>query len=62
MSILALSKETLTPKIGDEKVARIAKAAHKNDTTLRTSSPQSQAFLGEDYDRLVDPKKMITPQ
>ncbi|WP_208436760.1 hypothetical protein, partial [Bartonella tribocorum] len=44
-----------------EKAAEIAKAAHKNDTTLRTEALKA-GVSGEDYDRLVDPKKMITPK
>ncbi|WP_375614477.1 class II fumarate hydratase [Bartonella sp. AC535YNZD] len=51
----------LAPEIGYEKAAEIAKAAHKNDTTLRTEALKAGVFV-EDYDRLVDPKKMIAPQ
>ncbi|EJF76207.1 class II fumarate hydratase [Bartonella alsatica] len=51
----------LAPEIGYEKAAEIAKAAHKNDTTLRVEALKA-GVSGEDYDRLVDPKKMIAPQ
>ncbi len=51
----------LAPEIGYEKAAEIAKAAHKNDTTLRTEALKA-GVSGEDYDRLVDPKKMIAPK
>ncbi|WP_455481766.1 class II fumarate hydratase [Bartonella sp. B35(2025)] len=51
----------LAPEIGYEKAAEIAKAAHKNDTTLRAEAIKA-GVSGDDYDRLVDPKKMIHPQ
>ncbi|MCZ2203293.1 class II fumarate hydratase [Bartonella sp. A05] len=51
----------LTPEIGYEKAAEIAKRAHKNGTTLRAEA--LKAGISEtDYDRLVDPQKMIHPQ
>ncbi|WP_455479188.1 class II fumarate hydratase [Bartonella sp. B23] len=51
----------LAPEIGYEKATEIAKAAHKNDTTLRAEAMKA-GVSGADYDRLVDPKKMISPQ
>ncbi|AGF74916.1 fumarate hydratase [Bartonella australis AUST/NH1] len=51
----------LAPEIGYEKAAEIAKAAHKNGTTLRTEA--SKAGVSEaDYNRLVNPEKMTHPQ
>ncbi|MCZ2328989.1 class II fumarate hydratase [Bartonella sp. F02] len=51
----------LAPEIGYEKAAEIAKTAHRNGTTLRAEA--LKAGVSEtDYDRLVDPKKMIHPQ
>ncbi len=38
------SKVTRAPEIGSEKAARIAKAAHKNDTTLRTKALKPKCF------------------
>lgn len=51
----------LAPEIGYEKAAEIAKTAHKNGTTLRAEA--LKAGISEtDYNRLVDPQKMIHPQ
>ena len=51
----------LAPEIGYDKAAAIAKAAHKNGTTLREEALKSGLVGEEDYDRLVDPAKMIRP-
>jgi fumarate hydratase class II len=51
----------LSPHIGYDKAGQIAKAAHKNGTTLR----QEALKLGvaeRDFDRWVRPEKMIGPQ
>ena len=49
----------LNPKIGYYKAAEIANNAYKNDTTLRKEAIKSGYLTAEEYDKLVDPKKMI---
>ena len=51
----------LTPKIGYDKAAEIAKTAHKNGTTLREEALRLGYVSGEDFDALVRPEKMIGP-
>lgn len=51
----------LSPHIGYDKAAQIAHNALKNGTTLREESIASGIISGEDFDRLVDPGKMIFP-
>ena len=41
--------------------AKIAKAALKNKTTLKTEALKSGLIKEKDYDKIVDPKKMIYP-
>jgi fumarate hydratase class II len=48
----------LNPHIGYEKAAEIAKAAHKNGTTLRVSAVSSGYVTEEQFDSWVDPHKM----
>ena len=49
----------LNPKIGYYKAAEIANNAFNNDTTLREEAIKSGYLTAEEYDKLVDPKKMI---
>jgi fumarate hydratase class II len=49
----------LAPKIGYDKAAQIAKAAHKNGTTLREEALRSGAVNAAEFDRLVRPEKMV---
>ena len=51
----------LVPKIGYDKSAKIAKAALKNGTTLKHEALKTGLIKEKDYDRIVDPKKMIYP-
>lgn len=52
----------LNPKIGYEKAAKVAKLAHKKNLTLREAAVDELKFLtGEEFDTLVDPRKMIGP-
>src|ERR1044071_7119725 len=51
----------LSPHIGYDKAAQIAKTAHKNGTTLRAEALKL-GVTGKDFDRWVDPKKMTRPQ
>ena len=52
----------LVPKIGYDNAAKIAKTAHKNGTTLREEAVKGGYVSAEEFDRLVDPKKMIGPE
>jgi len=51
----------LAPKIGYDKAAQVAKAAHANGTTLREESIRLGFVSGPEFDRLVRPEKMIRP-
>jgi fumarate hydratase class II len=51
----------LSPHIGYDKAGQIAKAAHKNGTTLREEALKL-GVSDRDFDRWVDPTKMIGPQ
>jgi fumarate hydratase class II len=51
----------LAPKIGYDKAAAIAKAAHKNGTTLREEALRSGHVNAEEFDALVRPEKMVGP-
>ena len=51
----------LAPKIGYDKAAKIAKSALKNGTTLKSEALKSGLIDDKDYDKIVDPKKMIYP-
>ena len=52
----------LSPKIGYDKAAQIAKAAHANGTTLREEAIRLGLVSGADFDRLVRPEKMTRPR
>ena len=52
----------LAPHIGYDNSAKIAKKALKNDTTLRHEALKTGLIDKKDYDRIVDPKKMIYPE
>ncbi len=51
----------LNPHIGYDNAAKIAKKAHKDGTTLREAAAALGLVKAEDFDRLVDPKKMVGP-
>ncbi len=51
----------LAPKIGYDNAAKIAKKALKNNTTLKDEALKSRLINEKDYNKLVDPKKMINP-
>lgn len=51
----------LTPKIGYEKAAQIAKIAHKKNKTLKEVCLEMTSISSEEFDELVDPKKMLFP-
>jgi len=52
----------LSPKIGYDKAAQVAKAAHARGTTLREEAVRLGFVSGEDFDRLVRPEKMTRPR
>jgi fumarate hydratase class II len=52
----------LAPSIGYDNAAKIAKAAHKNGTTLREEAVGGGYVSSEDFDKMVDPRKMIGPE
>ena len=51
----------LAPKIGYDNAANIAKKALKNNTTLRKEALKSKLISEKDYDLIVNPKKMVSP-
>jgi fumarate hydratase class II len=52
----------LAPRIGYDAAAKIAKTAHKAGTTLREEAVKGGYVTAEEFDRLVDPSKMIGPE
>ncbi|MGB6732818.1 MAG: class II fumarate hydratase [Xanthobacteraceae bacterium] len=52
----------LAPTIGYDKAAQIAKAAHKNGTTLREEAVRLGFVSAKDFDRLVQPARMTHPE
>ena len=51
----------LAPHIGYDNCAKIAKSALKNKTTLKHEAIKSKLIDEKDYDKIVNPKKMIYP-
>ena len=51
----------LAPQIGYDNAARIAKTALKNGTTLKYETLKTNLIKEKDYERIVNPKKMIYP-
>lgn len=52
----------LTPKIGYDNAAKIAKAALKNGTTLREEAVKGKYITAQEFDALVRPEEMIGPK
>ena len=52
----------LSPKVGYDNAAKIAKKAHKNGTTLKEEAIKSGLITEKEYIKIVNPKKMIKPQ
>jgi fumarate hydratase class II len=52
----------LSPKIGYDKAAQVAKAAHANGTTLREEAVRLGYMSGTEFDRLVQPERMTRPR
>ena len=51
----------LAPYIGYDNSAKIAKTALKNNTTLKEEALKSGLISEKNYDKIVNPKKMIYP-
>jgi fumarate hydratase, class II len=51
----------LAPHIGYDNAAKIAKSALKNDTTLKEETLKTGLIDEKDYEKIVDPSKMIYP-
>ena len=51
----------LAPHIGYDKAAKIAKNALKNKTKLKDEAIKSGLIKEKDYDKIVDPRKMVNP-
>ena len=51
----------LAPHIGYDNAAKIAKTALKNNTTLKHETLKTGLINERDYNKIVDPKKMIYP-
>ena len=51
----------LSPVLGYDKASAIAHKANDEGTTLREAALGSGAISAEDYDRYVDPKRMVGP-
>ena len=52
----------LAPQIGYDNAAKIAKSALKNGTTLKEEALKTKLISEKDFDKIVDPKKMIYPE
>ena len=52
----------LTPKIGYDKAANIAKLAHKKGTTLKEEVIKAGLLKEKEYDKIMDPMKMTRPK
>ena len=51
----------LSPKIGYDNAAKIAKLAHKENLTLREACAKAGLISPEEYDNIVKPEKMAKP-
>ena len=51
----------LSPKIGYDNAAKIAKQAHKNGTTLKEEAIKSGLISEKEFTKIVNPKKMTKP-
>jgi fumarate hydratase class II len=53
---------SLNPHIGYDNSAKIAKKAHQENTTLKEAALALGLLTEEEFDRIVDPKKMVGPK
>ena len=52
----------LAPHVGYDNAAKIAKKALKNNTKLKEEALKSGLISEKEYNKIVDPKKMINPK
>ncbi len=52
----------LNPKIGYDMASKVAKNAHKKGLTLKESAMELKALSEEEFDSLVRPELMISPE
>ena len=52
----------LAPHVGYDNAAKIAKKALKNNTKLKEEALKSGLISEKEYDKIVDPKKMVNPK
>ena len=52
----------LAPHIGYDNAAKIAKKALENDTTLKSETLKTGLISEKNYNKIVDPRKMIYPE
>ena len=52
----------MSPKIGYDNAAKIAKKAHTNGTTLKEEALKTGLISEKEFIKIVDPKKMIKPR
>ncbi len=52
----------LAPNIGYDNAAKIAKAAHKNGTTLKEEVLKTNLISEKEYDKIMDPIQMTKPK
>ena len=51
----------LSPKIGYDNAAKVAKRAHKNGTTLKEEALKTGLINEKEFMKIVNPKKMVKP-
>jgi fumarate hydratase, class II len=51
----------LTPRIGYDKAAKVAKSAHARGTTLKEEAVRLGFVSADEFDRLIKPEKMTRP-
>jgi fumarate hydratase class II len=52
----------LSPVIGYDNAAKVAKTAHKKGITLREAAIELELLSGEDFDKSVRPEEMTSPK
>ena len=50
---------SLSPHIGYDKAAELAKFAHKNGLSLREANEELGFVKDSDFEKIVDPRKMV---
>ena len=50
---------SLSPHIGYDKAAELAKYAHKNGLSLRDANKELEFVKDSDFEKIVDPRKMV---